>query len=84
MVELRRIELLSENKSIQNSTGVGYDLNSRCFDLHSHNSKPGSLLCMTSAETLRHSRSPLVFALFYAVVLTDKTAALRQRMLNFR
>ena len=37
---------------------------------------------MTSAEAVRHSRSPLVFALFYAVVLTDKEAEIDRLMLE--
>lgn len=75
---------MSENKSVSASTSLGYGHFSRYN--YSTTKVIASLASkvMIILEVKDYSRSPPVFALFRAAVLTDKTAALiRQRMLNF-
>lgn len=69
MVEMTRVELVSENIFTPASTGVGYAFGFPSYKRHNQGLYYGSFRFMTDSETKAGSRSPLIFALILAVVL---------------
>ena len=76
LVEMTRVELVSENHLPELSTSIAYGLTFPLRRAHKQAQRISSLSVMTGAKASSCSRSPLIDAFIQAAVLPVKTAAL--------